>query len=110
MSGIVRITMFKVPTSESREAMLKNYETLSKTAVKDGAPYITSLSCGTGIEDPRSQGYNLIAKTEFKTLEDMQYYDSECEAHKKFKMGIKELGNVKPAEVCCVYYEPKVVA
>jgi hypothetical protein len=40
----------------------------------------------------------------------MQYYDSECEAHKKFKMGIKELGNVKPAEVCCVYYEPKVVA
>ncbi|KAM3075381.1 hypothetical protein ACMFMG_007180 [Clarireedia jacksonii] len=110
MAGIVRITMFKVPTEESREVMLKNYEELSKTAVKNSTPYITSLSVGTAMPDPRTQGYNVVAKMEFANLEDMQYYDSECEAHKKFKQGIKELGNVSPAEVCCVYFEPRVVA
>ena len=34
----------------------------------------------------RSQGYTLVAKSEFKTLEDMKFYDADCEAHQSLKV------------------------
>ncbi|THV46027.1 hypothetical protein BGAL_0425g00040 [Botrytis galanthina] len=108
MAGIIRITMFKVPSQASRDTMLKNYETLSKKAVKDSAPYIVSLQAGeTQANDPRTQGFSVVAKTEFKSLEDMKYYEDSCEAHKWFKGEAKTLG---VEGMCCVYYEPSVVA
>ncbi|KAJ8067097.1 hypothetical protein OCU04_004474 [Sclerotinia nivalis] len=108
MAGIIRITMFKVPTQASRDTLLKNYETLSKTAVKNSTPYILSLQAGESQpNDPRTQGYSIVAKTEFKNLEDMKYYEDSCEAHRWFKAEVKTLG---VEGVCCVFYEPSVVA
>jgi len=90
--------------------MVKAYETLSKTAVKDCQPYILSFSVGQAIPDPRSQGYTLIAKTEFKSLDDMKYYDDECEAHKKLKGEAKGLAAKGEGVegMCCVYFEPEI--
>ncbi|KAG4033607.1 hypothetical protein MFRU_004g01110 [Monilinia fructicola] len=108
MANIIRITMFKVPSQASRDSMLKGYETLSKTAVKNSLPYIVSLHAGeTQPNDPRTQGYSVVAKTEFKNLEDMKYYEEGCEAHQKFKAAVKTLGI---EGMCCVFYEASVVA
>ncbi|ESZ96607.1 hypothetical protein SBOR_2974 [Sclerotinia borealis F-4128] len=108
MANIIRITMFKVPTQASRDTMLKNYETLSKTAVKNSHPYILSLQAGeTQPNDPRTQGYSIVAKTEFRNMEDMKYYEESCEAHQKLKDEAKTLGI---EGMCCVFYEPSVVA
>ncbi|TEY43195.1 hypothetical protein BOTCAL_0375g00110 [Botryotinia calthae] len=108
MAGVIRITMFKVPSQASRDTILKNYETLSKKAVKNSVPYIVSLQAGESqANDPRTQGYSLVAKTEFKNMEDLKYYDESCEAHKWFKGEIKTLGI---EGMCCVFYEPSVVA
>ena len=61
---------------------------------------------GAAYEDARSQGYTIINKLEFKDLEDMKYYDEECEAHKVLKAGAKAL---EPEGIMTVYYEPEVV-
>lgn len=59
---------------------------------QDGKPYILSLAAGPAYDDARSQGYTLVAKSEFKDLEDMKYYDEGCEAHSELKKGAKTLG------------------
>ncbi|RAL65999.1 hypothetical protein DID88_005660 [Monilinia fructigena] len=108
MPNIIRITMFRVPSQASREAMLKGYETLSRTAVRNALPYILSLHAGESQpNDPRTQGYSVVAKTEFKNLEDMRYYENKCEAHQKFKAEVKTLGI---QGMCSVFYEASVVA
>jgi len=107
MAGIIRITMFKIPLKENQEKMLPLYATLSTTNSKNGAPYILSLAAGHAYEDQRSQGYTIVAKTEFKNKEDMDYYDTECEAHKNLKAEAKNLG---VEGVMTVYYTPAVVA
>jgi len=106
MAGIIRITMFKIPSKANQEKFLDLYRTLSSTAIKDGKPYILSLVAGQAIEDARSQGYTLVAKSEFKSLEDMKYYDDGCEAHQTLKAGAKTLG---VEGVLTVYYPPAVV-
>jgi len=103
---IIRITMFKIPSKGDVAKALEFYDTLSKTAVKDGAPYILSLAAGPALEDARSQGYTLVAKSEFKSLDDMRYYDDKCEAHQTFKVKAKNLG---VDGVMTVYYGPEVV-
>lgn len=103
-SKIIRITMFKLPKA-SIEGVTGLYNTLSKTAVKDGAPYILSLEAGPAHEDARSQGYSFVAKSEFKTLEDMRFYDEECAAHQVLKVGAKSLG---VEGVLTIYYEAAV--
>jgi hypothetical protein len=40
-------------------------------------------------EDPRSQGYTLVARTVFESKEDMDYFDNECEAHGAIKAQFK---------------------
>jgi hypothetical protein len=74
---------------------------------QDGKPYILSLAAGQALEDQRSQGYTLVAKSEFSSLDDMKYYDNECEAHKTLKIGAKSLG---VEGVMTVYYPPEVLA
>jgi len=105
-SRIIRITMFKIPSKGDQAKTLELYDTLSKTATKDGAPYILSLAAGPAYEDARSQGYTLVAKSEFKNLDDMKYYDEKCEAHQVLKAGTKSLG---VDGVMTVYYSPEVV-
>lgn len=56
---------------------------------------------GRSIPDPRNKGFNLSVKTTFASLEDMQYYDQECEAHKALKA---VAGPVKE-DVLMTYYE-----
>ena len=48
----------------------------------------------------------MVAKSEFKNREDMAYYDSECQAHKKFKTEASGLG---VEGVMIVYFSPSVV-
>lgn len=52
---------------------------------QDGKPYIVAAAVGASIPDPRNKGYNLSVKTTFASMDDMKYYDSECEAHKALK-------------------------
>ncbi|KAH8428278.1 Dabb family protein [Aspergillus melleus] len=85
MAPIERITLFKIPNEEDRLRVLEQYKVLAKTAVKDGKPYITNVAVGQSFPDPRNKGFNVSVKTTFASLEDMQYYDSECEAHKALK-------------------------
>lgn len=40
-------------------------------------------------EDPRNQGYTMLARTVFESKEDMDYYDNECEAHIAIKALLK---------------------
>jgi len=107
MAPIERITLFKIPNEEDLNRILEQYKTLAKTAVKvllpslllfilllesnnsdilqDGKPYILSSAVGKSFPDPRNKGFNLSVKTTFASLDDMKYYDSECEAHKALK-------------------------
>ncbi|KAL1969530.1 hypothetical protein VTN77DRAFT_8968 [Rasamsonia byssochlamydoides] len=101
MAPIERITLFKIPNEADRERVLEQYKILAKTAVKDGKPYITHLAVGPSFPDPRNKGFNVAVKTTFASLEDMQYYDNECEAHKALKAvaaSVKE-------DVLSVYFE-----
>ena len=40
--------------------------------------------------DARNQGYSLAAQTTFSSLEDMKYYDEQCEAHAALKAVAKD--------------------
>jgi len=97
--------MFKIPSLANQEKLLDLYRTLSQTATKDSKPYILSLAAGKAHEDPLSQGYTIIAKSEFKSLDDMRYYEKECTAHQALKVGAKELG---VQGLLTVYYPPEV--
>jgi len=108
MSGsIIRITMFKFPSKADQDKMSSLYKTVSETNSKDGKPYILSLQAGPAYDDARSQGYTFVAKSEFKSKADMDFYDTECEAHKTLKAGAKKLD---VQGIMTVYYEPAVVA
>lgn len=62
---------------------------------------------GPAEEDARSQGYTLVSKTEFASLEDMKYYDEECAAHNEVK---KLVGTIKPDGILTVYFKPQAMA
>lgn len=49
------------------------------------------MTVGPAEDDPRTQGYTLVSKTEFANMDDMKFYDSECPAHGAVKSFIKEL-------------------
>ncbi|KAF7588064.1 hypothetical protein BBP40_006202 [Aspergillus hancockii] len=85
MAPVERITLFKIPNEEDRSRVLEQYKVLAKTALKDGKPYILGAAAGHSFPDPRNKGYTLSVKTTFSSMEDMQYYDTECEAHKVLK-------------------------
>ncbi|KAJ5195371.1 Dimeric alpha-beta barrel [Penicillium cinerascens] len=101
MAPIERITLFKIPNEADRLRVLEQYKVLSKTATKDGKPYIVAAAVGQSIDDPRNQGFNISVKTTFASMEDMKYYDTECEAHKALKA---VAGPVKE-DVLTTFYE-----
>lgn len=61
----------------------------ANTEQKDGKPYILSSKAFKLLPDPRSQSYTLAAQTTFASVEDMKFYDEECEAHKTLKETVK---------------------
>ena len=71
-------------------------------ASQDGKPYILSCEATKTMDDPRSQGYTLVARSRFNNLEDMKFYDEECEAHKQLKELAK--GKIEPPPLT-LYFE-----
>ncbi|KAL6858124.1 hypothetical protein ACO1O0_005576 [Amphichorda felina] len=104
---IHRVTMFKMPKEEDRQRMLEQYRQMAKDNQKasstlayfitqrpsprDGKPYILSMTVGPAEDDPRSQGYTLVSKSEFASMEDMRYFENECPAHGEVRSLIKAL-------------------
>ncbi|KAH0345660.1 hypothetical protein KCU81_g4284, partial [Aureobasidium melanogenum] len=80
-----RTTLFKIPKSSDVQAVLDKYATMAQDAKKDGKPYILRCVAGAAVDDARSQGYTLTAQTSFSNMDDMKYYDTECEAHAALK-------------------------
>jgi len=50
-------------------------------------------------DDPRRQGYTMVARTVFKSKEDMDFYDNECEAHIVIKALLKPNVSAPPLVV-----------
>jgi hypothetical protein len=59
-------------------------------AKQDGKPYILSIEANCPVNDPRTQGFNVLAQTTFSSLEDVKYYDEKCEAHASLKAFAKD--------------------
>ena len=83
------------PSSEELQA--------NRDSLQDGKPYIPFICAGVAMDDPRTKGYTIVAKTEFWSLEDLQYYDKECEAHAALKKTAATLGLAEPP--LTVYFE-----
>ncbi|KGQ07336.1 hypothetical protein BBAD15_g7338 [Beauveria bassiana D1-5] len=126
-----RVTMFKLPKPEDVDAMIEQYKILEATqskvregniwicicshgkhaddenCVQDGRPYLQSVVIGKPEADPRAQGFTLVAKTEFASVDDMKYYDEECPAHKKLK-GIAKSLTIEG--VVSVFFKPTMTS
>jgi hypothetical protein len=50
-------------------------------------------------DDPRSQGYTMVARTVFESKEDMDFYDNDCEAHAAIKSLLKPKVSAPPLVV-----------
>ncbi|KAF3765016.1 hypothetical protein M406DRAFT_331330 [Cryphonectria parasitica EP155] len=97
---IHRVTMFKVQGADNQAQLLAAYDKLAKEQKRHGKPYIAYLCAGrSNREDPRNKGYTLVAHTKFRTMEDMRFYDNECEAHQELKALVKGLGVEAPLTV-----------
>lgn len=136
MAGkIIRVTMFKIPSVEDQQKVIGLYKKLSTSQKKvrlppplpkisnsrfyyrlqteltsetqDGKPYILSLEAGPLYDDARSNGYTFAAKSEFASKSDMDFYDTDCEAHSALKLSVKEL---KVDGIQTIYYNPAVTA
>lgn len=55
-------------------------------------------------EGPRTEGYTFVNKTEFASMEDMKYYESECPAHGEVK---KVLGEITIDGMMTVFFKPQ---
>jgi len=82
---VIRITQFKIPDPTDVDKAIGAYKKLETDNKKDGKQYILALQAYKLYDDPRSQGYTLAAQSTFASLEDMKYYDQECEAHSQLK-------------------------
>lgn len=49
------------------------------------------MAVGPTEDDPRRQGYTLVTKTEFGSIDDMKYYENDCPVHGAVKGVLKEL-------------------
>ncbi|KAF0329818.1 stress responsive a b barrel domain-containing protein [Colletotrichum asianum] len=103
-----RVTMFKIADEGQKKQLIEQYKKLGDSQKKDGKPYILSMVVGPAVDDPRAQGFTIVAKTEFASLEDMKYYDDECAAHGALKSFVKE--NLTVGGVMSVYFMPEAVA
>ncbi|KAI9814631.1 MAG: hypothetical protein M1827_003187 [Pycnora praestabilis] len=96
-----RLTLFKIPEDEDQKAVLTKYRTLKQDAIKDGKPYIVSVDAGKAMPDQRTQGYTLGVKTVFASKVDMDYFDTDCSAHKASKAVSSKVAD----GVIVVYFE-----
>jgi hypothetical protein len=83
--------MFKLQGKENQDKLLDQYRKLAAEQSKDGKPYILSMLVGPTEEDPRRQGWTVVCKTEFASMDDMAYYDDGCTAHNDLRVFVKTL-------------------
>ena len=59
----------------------------SNPCFQDGKPYIISNEANRVINtsEERAHGYTIAVQTTFASLEDVKYYDEQCEAHQTLK-------------------------
>lgn len=88
---IHRITLFKIPNESDREHLLSLYRTMPQRALKDGKPYIHSVTAGHAIPDARNQGFTIAAVTKFASEADMKYYDEGCAAHAELREFVRSV-------------------
>ncbi|KAL3418175.1 hypothetical protein PVAG01_09890 [Phlyctema vagabunda] len=100
MPTIRRITLFKVPNKEDQKTLIGIYQGMQANALKDGEQYILSVDVGQAQEDQRAQGFTVAAVSSFAGIEDMQYYDTECDAHKKLREFVRTVNQ----GFCMVYF------
>ncbi|KAF2812511.1 uncharacterized protein BDZ99DRAFT_461184 [Mytilinidion resinicola] len=94
-SPVVRLTLFKIPDPQDIDYLVAKFSTIQTDAVKVPAkPYIFAASTSKLHEEPRNQGYTVVARIIFHSMADMEYYDKECPAH----AAIKEAGKGKATE------------
>jgi hypothetical protein len=48
------------------------------------------MEAGPANDSALDQGYNFVTKSVFRNLEDMRFYETECEAHNVFKAYLRE--------------------
>lgn len=53
----------------------------------------------------KDQGYTCVTKSVFKSMEDMEYYSTKCEAHEAFKVYLKE--NAPVEGLMSVFFTPE---
>ncbi|KLU92636.1 hypothetical protein MAPG_11581 [Magnaporthiopsis poae ATCC 64411] len=82
---VYRLTLFKIPNEDDQKKLLDIYRQMPTKAVKDGKPYIKSVSAGTSQQDQRAQGYTVAVTSIFESEDDLLYYDNECAAHAELK-------------------------
>jgi len=110
-SQVIRVTMFKLLTSEQVGIAVSGYQELAKAQSKNGNPYILSLEAGPTYDDARNQGFTFVAKTVFKNREDHDFYDKDCPAHKVFKQTLAGRGiDVLQQGIMTVFYTPAVTS
>ena len=63
---------------------------------QDGKPYILYMAAGQALEDQRTRGFTIVAKSEFASLDDLRFYDEGCEAHDTLKQTAKTLELAEP--------------
>lgn len=73
--------------------------------IQNSEPYILSVQAGRTLPDARTKGYTLAVKTTFRNLDDMSFYDSACEAHKRLKSVAAPL---REGDVFTAYFEDEV--
>ena len=71
---------------------------------QDGKPYILACETHKLYDDPRSNGYTVLGKTFFSSLDDMKYYDESCEAHTELKKNIGPRAG-GPANIMTIYMD-----
>ncbi|KJZ69004.1 hypothetical protein HIM_11606 [Hirsutella minnesotensis 3608] len=104
---IHRVTLFKIPKPEDQQTMLELYRKVEATNRKGGKPYILSLTAGSAEVDQRAQGYTVVAKTEFASVGDMEYFDNDCDAHKALKAVGR--GTLTIDGILTVFFKPRVM-
>ncbi|KAH7112606.1 hypothetical protein B0J13DRAFT_461242, partial [Dactylonectria estremocensis] len=75
---ITRVTLFKILKEEDQQHLLDLYKQVPQKALKDGKPYIISAKTKP---DQRAQGFTVVAISVFNSINDGNYYETECAAH-----------------------------
>ncbi|MCJ1396726.1 hypothetical protein MMC18_009618 [Xylographa bjoerkii] len=99
-----RVTMFKMPKAEDQKKFLEQCRKMAVDNQRNGTPYILSMVAGPVEEGLRTEGYTFVNKTEFASMDDMKYYESECPAHGEVK---KVLGEITIDGMMTVFFKPQ---